>query len=74
MLYAVQGRDTSVRGTISKGCFVQGGNIQEFSVGDTSVGDTSTLHPLFSLDSTFNKIISQRIRDYGMVSLKGLNS
>ncbi len=25
MLYAVQGRDTSVRGTISKGCFVQGG-------------------------------------------------
>jgi hypothetical protein len=25
MLYALQGWDTSVRGTISKGCFVQGG-------------------------------------------------
>jgi hypothetical protein len=44
MLVAVQGRDTSVRGTISKGHFVQGVHIQEFSVGDTSFGDTSTLH------------------------------
>ncbi len=44
----VQGWDTSIRDTISKGRFVQGAqprNIKEHSVGNTSVGDTPTLHP-----------------------------
>jgi hypothetical protein len=50
MLDAVQGRNKSVRDTISKGGFVQGSQhprifgLGHIGRGDTSVGDTSTLH------------------------------
>ncbi len=56
MLDAVQGRDTLVRGTISKGRFDQGSQHPRNFVRDTSVGDTSTLHPTIGA----KKITSRR--------------